>query len=143
MTDYSEFQFNPASLATPRKHGISAYMRIKNEEQFIRLAIESHLPFYDEIVAVYNDCSDNTEAILRGLQQQHPNKIRVFHYLPKVHSVYTDAHRNTPTESVHSMANYCNYAQLQRGNQIRRRPPRHRTELNPTNQNHSGRYSCW
>ncbi len=34
MTDYTEFQFNPANLTRPR---ISAYMRIKNEQQFLRL----------------------------------------------------------------------------------------------------------
>lgn len=107
---YAEFQFNPASLAAPRKPGISAYMRIKNEEQFVRLAIESHLPFYDEIIACYNDCTDNTEAILLDLQQQYPDKIRLFHYLPKVHMYGTTAHKNTPGNSVHSFANYSNYA---------------------------------
>lgn len=108
--EYFKFQFDPATLVTPRKPGISAYMRIKNEEQFLRLAIESHLPFYDEIVAVYNGCTDHTEEILCDLQKQYPDKIRVFHYLPKIHPVATEAHKNTPTESVHSMANYYNYA---------------------------------
>ena len=112
MTDFSEFQFNPANLTRPRPFGISAYMRIKNEEQFVRLAIESHLPFYDEIVAVYNDCSDNTEAILLALQQQHPGKIKVFHYLPRVHPVRTPEHAATAghDDDVHSSANYYNYA---------------------------------
>ena len=41
MTDLSEFQFNLAELSKPRPVGVSAYMRIKNEEQLIRLAIES------------------------------------------------------------------------------------------------------
>ena len=87
-------------------------MRIKNEEQFIRLAIESYLPFYDEIVAVYNDCSDNTEAILLALQQQYPDKLKVFHYLPRVHPVGTPEHAATAghDDDVHSSANYYNYA---------------------------------
>ena len=106
----AQFQINLSALDAYRPPGISAYMRIKNEEQFVRLAIESHLPFYDEIVAVYNDCTDNTEAILLELQARHPNKIKVFHYLPKVHSVRTQEHAQTPSESVHSMANYYNYA---------------------------------
>lgn len=110
MPDNTEFQFNPAGLATPRKLGISAYMRIKNEAQFVRLAIKSHLPFYDEIIAVYNDCTDNTENILLDLQAKHPDKIKAFHYLPKVHPICTQEHKETPTESVHSIANYCNYA---------------------------------
>lgn len=110
MPDFSQFQFHPASLAAPRKPGISALLRVKNGEQFVRLAIESHLPFYDEIVACYNACTDNTEAILRDLQKQHPGKIKVHHYLPKVHGMATAQHRQTPADSVHSLANYCNYA---------------------------------
>ena len=112
MTPRPQFQFNPANLTRPRPFGISAYMRIKNEEQLIRLAIESHLPFYDEIIAVYNDCSDNTEAILLALQQQHPAKIKTFHYLPKVHWVGTPEHADMVgrDDDVHSVANYSNYA---------------------------------
>ena len=110
MTNYSEFRFNPATLATQRRPGISAYMRIKNEAEFVRIAIESHLPFYDEIVAVYNDCSDHTEAILRDLEKEYPHKLKVYHYLPKVHLLGSKEHTQTPDESVHGMANYSNYA---------------------------------
>ena len=108
--NFAEFQFNPATLSAPRPPGISAYMRIKNEQQFVRLAIESHLPFYDEIVAVYNDCTDATPQILRDLAAKYPQKIKVFHYLPKVVPVATKEHAKTPTDSVHSTANYYNYA---------------------------------
>ena len=110
MTDYAEFRFDSAMLAAPRKPGISAYMRIKNEEQFVRLTILSHLDYYDEIIACYNGCTDNTESILHELANQHPQKIKVFHYLPKVHRYLTAEHANTSTESLHSMANYSNYA---------------------------------
>ena len=106
----AEFQFDPAGLAKPRPAGISAYMRIKNEGQFVKLAIESHLPFYDEIIAVYNDCSDNTEAILLALQQQHPGKLKVFHYLPKVFPLGEKEYERIANDDVHSMANYSNYA---------------------------------
>ena len=109
-TEHAEFRFTPEMLAAPRKPGISAYMRIKNEEQFVRLAILSHLDYYDEIIACYNGCTDNTESILHELANQHPQKIKVFHYLPKVHPILTAEHANTPADSLHSMANYYNYA---------------------------------
>lgn len=109
-SDFSKFRFTPSMLAAPRPPGISAYMRIKNGAEFLKLAIESHLPFYDEIVAVYNDCTDDTEEILLKLQAQYPDKIRVFHYLPRVAKLSSEEHRQTPTDSVHSMANYSNYA---------------------------------
>jgi hypothetical protein len=85
-------------------------MRIRNGADFLRLAIESHLPFYDEIVACYNDCSDGTEAILHELAARHPGRVRPLHYRPKVHLPYSEAHDRTPTESVHSLANYYNWA---------------------------------
>ena len=110
MTDYAEFRFTPEMLAAPRKPGISAYLRAKNESQFVRLAILSHLDYYDEIIACYNDCSDDTGEILHALAAQYPQKIKVFHYLPKVHPVLTAEHANTASDSVHSMANYYNYA---------------------------------
>ena len=91
MTDnFDQFKFNPATLSAPRPPGISAYLRVKNEQQFVRLAIESHLPFYDEIVAVYNDCTDATPQILHDLAAKYPQKIKVFHYLPKVVPVATN-----------------------------------------------------
>jgi glycosyltransferase involved in cell wall biosynthesis len=78
------FQFSPSELDSPRKPGISAIMRIKNGEDFLEASIESHLPFYDEIVACYNGCTDNTASILEKLARRHPEKIRVFHYEPDV-----------------------------------------------------------
>ncbi|WP_424947950.1 hypothetical protein [Candidatus Spongiihabitans sp.] len=110
MENFDQFKFNPALLSAPRPPGISAFMRIKNEQQFVRLAIESHLPFYDEIIAVYNDCTDRTPQILRDLAEKYPTKIKVFYYLPKVVPVLTKKHTQTPTDSVHSTANYYNYA---------------------------------
>lgn len=81
-------------------------MRIKNGEDFLRLAVESHLPYYDEIIACYNGCTDNTESLLLALQRQYPTKIKVYH----LHPPYGSEHDKTPTDSVHALANYYNYA---------------------------------
>ncbi len=109
MGNFDLFRFTPDMLSGPRKPGISAYMRIKNEEQFVRLAIESHMPFYDEIIACYNDCSDNTEAILLDIAQHHP-KVKVFHYLPKVYPPGSSAYAEAADDDVCSLANYYNFA---------------------------------
>ena len=108
--NFAEFRFNRETICAPRPPGISAYLRVKNGRQFVRLAIESHLPFYDEIIAVYNDCSDATPQILHDLAAKYPQKIKVFHYLPKVVSVSTENHAVMPDDSVHGSANYYNYA---------------------------------
>ena len=109
--DTSEFIFDKRSLdPTKRKAGISAFMRIKNGEAFLRESIESHISFFDEIVACYNDCSDNTEAILLELQKNYPERLKVYHYVPKAHPPGSDLHRSTPGDSVNSLVNFYNYA---------------------------------
>jgi Beta-1,4-N-acetylgalactosaminyltransferase (CgtA) len=108
--DFSAFRFDRASLGRPRPPGISAIMRIKNGEEFLRLSIESHLPYVDEVVACYNDCSDGSVAILERLAQEHPGKVRPIEYLPKVHPILSAEHAETSRESIHSIANYYNYA---------------------------------
>ncbi|MFO0584046.1 MAG: glycosyltransferase family 2 protein [Anaeromyxobacter sp.] len=85
-------------------------MRIKNGEQFLRLAIESHLPHLDEIVACHNGCTDRTVAILEALAKEHPGKIRIHAYAPEVHPPRSAWHDRTPTGSVHGLANYYNWA---------------------------------
>jgi hypothetical protein len=108
-----QFQFHPLQLAKPRKFGISAVMRIKNGGEFLDATIRSHLPYFDEIVACYNNCTDNTETILRQLVLEFPDKIRIFHYEPVVHPILSTEHRRTDTFSIHSMANYYNFALAQ------------------------------
>jgi glycosyltransferase involved in cell wall biosynthesis len=104
------FKFDAQQLDAPRLPGISAIMRIKNGEEFLRVSIESHLPFVDEIVACYNDCSDATVEILQELATQYPGKIRPIEYTPKVFPILSPEHAKTPTESVNSIANYYNFA---------------------------------
>lgn len=111
--DNSRYVFNRFDLDKPRSPGISALMRIKNGEEFLAQSIESHLPFYDEIVAVYNGCTDNTAAILEELATRYPTKLRVFHYEPEVFPVLSHAHQQTSADSIHSMANYYNFALMQ------------------------------
>jgi hypothetical protein len=109
MTDAGEFTFRASQLDAPRPPGISAMMRIRNGAEYLRETIESHVAHYDEIVAAYNDCNDDTEAILLELAEQYPDKVRPFHYLPRVVLPYCEEHNRTPTESVHSLANFYNW----------------------------------
>jgi len=105
----SDFTFHAHELDQPRPSGISAMMRIRNGAEYLRETIESHVAHYDEIVAAYNECSDNTEAILWELAERYPGKVRPLHYLPAVVLPYSEEHNRTPTESVHSLANYYNW----------------------------------
>lgn len=110
MSDFGEFKFDRALLAGPRQPGISAYMRIKNEQQLVRAAILSHIDHYDEIIACHNGCTDDTERILHDLAAQYPRKLKVFHYAPEVHPPRSREHARAPDDSVHGLANYYNWA---------------------------------
>lgn len=108
-----DFLFRPEQLASPRLPGISAVMRIKNGAEFLAATIRSHLAYFDEIVACYNACTDQTAQILTQLAAEFPDQIRVFHYEPQVHPILSSAHAGADTFSVHSMANYYNFALAQ------------------------------
>lgn len=110
MTSTGDYHFDPSTLGGLRQPGISGFMRIKNGEEFLRESIESHLPFFDEIVAVYNGCTDSTPDILANLKRKHPDKLKVIHYEPKVHPSGSVGHIQTRADSIHSMANYYNFA---------------------------------
>jgi len=118
MSDFSEFKFDPRILAGPRRPGISAYMRVKNEQQLVRVAIRSHIDHYDEIIACHNGCTDDTERILHELAAQYPRKLKVFHYAPKVHPPRSREHARTSDDSVHGLANYYNWALSQTTRQV-------------------------
>ncbi len=107
----SGYQFHPDDLAIgERKSGISAFLRTRNGADFLAATIRSHMPFYDEIVAVYNQCEDDTPAILAGLAQEFTPRLRVFHYTDRVQPLGSAAHARTPGNSPQSMVNYSNFA---------------------------------
>lgn len=115
----SGYVFGPADLKIgQREPGISAFMRIRNGEDFTEAAIESHIGHFDEIVAVYNQCSDATPQILARLAQRHGPKLRVFHYADRVFPPGTDGHVQTPPDSPASVVNYSNFALARTTRQI-------------------------
>lgn len=59
--------------------GISGCIRVRNEAQFMRKAILSHLPYLDEIVIVTQPSDDDTEKIANELAAKFQN-IKVYHY---------------------------------------------------------------
>ena len=60
-----------------RKHGLSAMLRIKNEEDFIRPCIESIVDWFDEVVVCLQNCIDSTEDIVRSFDNK---KIKIYKY---------------------------------------------------------------
>jgi len=109
-TKYKRFIVNISELKhKKRKEGISGFYRVKNEEDLLEASVESHIKYLDEIVIVYNDCSDKTSTIAKRLQQKYPNKVKVYEYLPEVYPVLSKKHMLEIGKSPHSIVNYYNF----------------------------------
>jgi hypothetical protein len=108
----SGYRFQVSDLrADDRRPGVSAFMRIRNGADWLEVSIRSHMPFFDEIVAVYNQCTDATPEILLRLQTEFgPGRLRVIHYLDQVHPPGSEGHAQTDPSSPNSLVNYYNFA---------------------------------
>lgn len=105
------FRFTPDMLApATRLPGVSAFMRIRNGADFLEATIRSHVGMYDEIVAVYNRCTDATADILARLSGELGEQLRVFHYLPRVNAARSEGHARTPGDAPASLVTYSNFA---------------------------------
>ena len=93
-----------------RQEGVSGYYRIYNEEEFLSASVESHLPFFDELVLV-NDSSvsDRSPQIAKGLEAKYPDKIKYILYEPCVAKLYTREHKILPIDHPRSFINYYNF----------------------------------
>lgn len=116
METVAGYSFRPADLrVAARRPGISAFMRIRNGADFLEAAIRSHIDAFDEIVAVYNQCTDKTPDILARLAQEYGPKLKVFHYADRVYPPGSKEHATEPADSPHSLVNYYNFALAQTG----------------------------
>lgn len=94
-----------------RLPGTSGYYRLYNEEDFLAASVESHLPFFDELVLVHdNTVTDNTPQIAQSLADKYPDKVKYFIYEPKAYKIRTKASRILPPNHPNSFINYCNFA---------------------------------
>ena len=92
-----------------RRKWISGFARLRDSALYLEKVIEAHLPYLDEIVLVDNNSQDNTWEICQSLQEKHPEKIRIFQYLPEVYRLWTDEYQTCPENSVHDMSYYYNW----------------------------------
>ena len=106
------YRFCPDDLRVDdREEGISAFMRIRNGADFLELTIRSHIDYFDEIVAVYNDCTDATPDILSRLKQEFgSDRLRVIHYTDPVFPPGSEGHADTDPNSPNSLVNYYNFS---------------------------------
>lgn len=98
-----------------RMKGVTGIMRVKNDAEFVSTSIESCIEALDELVVVYNDCTDNSAEVIEMMRQKYPSKIKVYEYPYKVFGAgltqkeYEYA-KNLPDDSPALLCNYYNYA---------------------------------
>lgn len=95
--------------SSKRKNWISLFARLKNSSDFLQLAVESHLDFYDEIILVDNNSTDNTREICKKLQEKYKEKVKFYEYNEIVVTYWDKNRANIPENSVHSMIYYYNW----------------------------------
>lgn len=96
-----------------RNDGISGFMRLRNEAEFLAQSIESWLPLLDELIIIYNNCQDNTGEIAYEYATKYPDKIKVYHYIPIVYPQGSDNYFKLNENDYHSLVNYYNFALAQ------------------------------
>lgn len=102
---FKEYYLKP-DFHKNRKHGLSAMMRIKNDEDWIFYAITSIIDYVDEIVIVLQNCTDNTEKIIREIKSE---KIKIY-YFPFDSFPSGKYHERFLKNSIFNRAYYYNYA---------------------------------
>ncbi len=95
-----------------KKKGVSAMLRIKNEEKNIRKVILSIADVFEEIIVVDNGSTDKTIEIIKEISSFNSfieKKIKIYDYPFNVSRCGVE-NLNTDKNSLHSLAYFYNYA---------------------------------
>lgn len=96
------------------KNGISGLLRVCNDAIFIESCVDSCIDALDELIIIYNDCTDNSEEIINKCKKKYPRKIRVYKYPYKVFSSNLSEDKfnyvmSLPENSPHLLSSYYNF----------------------------------
>jgi glycosyltransferase involved in cell wall biosynthesis len=102
--------YNFVLPAQSLQSGISAMLRVKNEERKIRDCLASIFNVFTEIVVIDNGSTDNTLEIVRCFKQENDryDKLKIFTY-PHQIARCGEEHFSKPADSVHSLVYYYNW----------------------------------
>lgn len=103
------------SFLERRAQGLSGILRVKDDADLLIPCIKSCINALDELIIVYNDCSDNSEEIIYKMAEIYPQKIKVYKYPYKVFSNFESFEdfnkaNSLPEDSPNLLCNYYNFA---------------------------------
>jgi glycosyltransferase involved in cell wall biosynthesis len=96
------------TAAIVRPPGLSAFVRCKNEEEYIAASLLSAYRVFDEIVLVLNNSTDRTRDIVQDLMTDHP-KIRLLDYPHECSAIGPGYHERVLRDPMSSLARYYNW----------------------------------
>lgn len=113
--DKEKYKVDISSFSKERPLGISGILRVKNDAEFLDTCIESCIDALDELIIVYNGCTDNSTCIIAQKAKKYSSKIQSFEYEPYIFYNYleNDTFRSAlklPADSIHLFSTYSNYA---------------------------------
>jgi len=108
--EYSSLDIDEAKWRAPKPFGISGCIRVRNDGEFLKAAVLSHLPYLDEIVLAYQPSEDNTLAVCDELEAAYPKKVRIEHYPVAPVFVYDRGWKTMSENSIHSFVYMSNWA---------------------------------
>jgi glycosyltransferase involved in cell wall biosynthesis len=101
------------NLALRQPKAISAMVRIRNEEEFLRPSIQSIVEHVEEVVLIDHLSTDRSPQLISELAAEHSQKVKAVSYPYEVHKygAENDAHRRRffARYSPHIMANFYNW----------------------------------
>ena len=92
-----------------RPLGLSAFVRCKNEEEYIIASLMSAYRFFDEIVVILNNSTDHTRVLVEDIMRDH-SKVRLLNYDIECVSSgtgYLEKVQNYPEGSLAKYYNWC------------------------------------
>jgi glycosyltransferase involved in cell wall biosynthesis len=103
--------FDFSLSANHKNPGVSALLRVKNEEEKISYCIKSIYDCFDEIVFVDNNSTDRTLDVILSFKrhEDHQDKIKIY-FFPFNQARFGPEHNDTPEDSVHSFTYYSNWS---------------------------------
>ena len=84
------------------KRGVSAFIRIRDEELYIESSLRSLAGIFEEYIIVFNNCKDNTEEIVLKTISELQIQAKLFYYNFDL--------KNVDTKDERSHASFYNYA---------------------------------
>ena len=108
IENLNEYDFT--LLSDNKDKGISAMLRVKNEQRYIKRCIESIIDLFDEIVIIDNNSQDETLTIINNMTklEKYTTKLKIYSY-PHEIARCGEQHASVDSNSVHSLAYYYNW----------------------------------